>query len=225
MGLERITSNQSLTRTCTKPNQIASWLVHSWSTFGAKTSHGQTHIHKTHHSPDLGKPHLPLYSILCAWPRDQHPNVLLLGLLQLWGLVILREDLQLKWSLKQSCNPRWEISNCMLHATCTRGNQGDLWLLVVGSQFANLTFGPSFGHNLCFRCPNGSCEPILDIYVPRDFQWYKEILNLLGFDPKNCSLKIQESTKTPTPKVEAPLGVWGFIPSHFPSLPSCLLGS
>jgi hypothetical protein len=31
------------------------WLMHSWSTFGAKTSHVQPWIHKTHHSPDLGE--------------------------------------------------------------------------------------------------------------------------------------------------------------------------
>jgi hypothetical protein len=29
--------------------------MHSWSTFGAQTSHGQTRTHKTHHSPNLGK--------------------------------------------------------------------------------------------------------------------------------------------------------------------------
>jgi hypothetical protein len=35
--------------------------------------------------------------------------------------------------------------------------------LVVKNQIANLIPDPSFGHNLCFRCPNGSCDPILDI--------------------------------------------------------------
>jgi hypothetical protein len=25
--------------------------------------------------------------------------------------------------------------------------------------------GLSFGHNLCFKCPNESCEPILNIYI------------------------------------------------------------
>jgi hypothetical protein len=37
--------------------------------------------------------------------------------------------------------------------------------LVVESQTANLTLGLSFGHNLCFKYPNESCEPILDIYT------------------------------------------------------------
>jgi hypothetical protein len=116
--------------------------------------------------------------------------------------------------LKQSCSPRWKLSNDMWHTTWTQGNQGDSWLLVVGSQIAKLTLDPSFGHNLCFRYPNGSCEPILDIYVPRTFQWYKELFNLMSFDPYDHSLKIQESIGIPTPKVGAHLGMWKFIPSH-----------
>ncbi len=36
-------------------NQTTSWLVHGWSTFGARTSHGQIETHKIHHSPDLGE--------------------------------------------------------------------------------------------------------------------------------------------------------------------------
>jgi hypothetical protein len=64
---------------------------------------------------------------------------------------------------------------------------------MVRSQITNLTLGPSFGHNLCFKCPNGSCKLILDIYILRDFQWYKERLNPMSFDPYNCPLKIWES--------------------------------
>jgi hypothetical protein len=51
----------------------------------------------------------------------------------------------------------------MLHATWTQENQGDYQRLVVESQIANLTFGPSFSYNLCVECPNGSYKPILDI--------------------------------------------------------------
>jgi hypothetical protein len=29
--------------------------MHSWSTFGAQMNHGQTKIHKIHHSPYLGE--------------------------------------------------------------------------------------------------------------------------------------------------------------------------
>jgi len=109
----------------------------------------------------------------------------------------------------------------MSHATYTKGNRVDfwlLWLLMVRNQIANLIPGPSFGHNLCFRCPNEWCEPILDIYVSITLQWYKELFEPLGFDPWNRSLNIRESTKTLTPKMEAPLRMWGFIPSHFPSV-------
>jgi hypothetical protein len=90
----------------------------------------------------------------------------------------------------------------------------DSRLFVVRSQTGNSTPGPSFGHNLCFRCPNEQCEPILDIYAPRAFQWYKERHSTLRFDPCNRSLKFRKSTGTPSPKVGVALGVWVFIPSH-----------
>jgi hypothetical protein len=87
----------------------------------------------------------------------------------LWGPITLSTILWLRWCLKKSCILHRKLSNNMSHATYMQGNWGDSWLLVVKSQTANLTFGPSFGHNLCLKCPNGSCEPILDIYVPKDF--------------------------------------------------------
>jgi hypothetical protein len=104
----------------------------------------------------------------------------------------------------------------MSHGTCTQGNRINSQLLVVGSQTANLTTDLSFGHNLCFKHPNGWCEPILDVYVPKKFWWYKEHLKPLRFDPWNRPLKIRESTGTPTPKVE-PLGgvrVHSLTPFH-----------
>jgi hypothetical protein len=100
----------------------------------------------------------------------------------------------------------------MLQATYTQGNWGDSRLLMVKSQIVNLTFGPSFGHNLCFRCPNGSCEPISDIFVPRAFQWYKKNFNPMSFYPCNRLIKIQQSIGTLTPKMGNHLGVWGFFP-------------
>jgi hypothetical protein len=179
-----------------------------------------------------GSHHLPPYIILCAWPWDLHPNGILswdsqmrisyfpkLGLPQFWRPIILCADLWLKWGLKQSCIPCQELSNSMWHATCTQGNQGDSQLLVVGSQIANLTPNLSFGHNLCFKYPNGPCEPILDIFVPKDFQWHKEFFNPMSFGPCNPFLKIRETIRTPTPNVGVHLGMCGFIPSHFPALP------
>jgi hypothetical protein len=102
----------------------------------------------------------------------------------------------------------------MSHVTFTQGNWGDSWILVVGNQIGHLTLDLSFGHNLCFRCPNESCEPILDIHIAKAFQWYNELFNPLGFDSWNCSMKIRKSTGTLIPKMGALLGVWGFIPSH-----------
>jgi hypothetical protein len=174
-----------------------------------------------------GTRHLPPYSILCGWPQDQHPNGIFsqdsqlgvpkfpkLGLPRLWGPITLFSDLQLIWHLKQSYIPCRELFNGMSHATCTQGNQSDSRLLMVGSQIANLTPDLSFDHNLCFRCPNRSCEPISDIYVPRAFQWHVERFNPMSLDPYNHSLKIREPIGTLTPKMGTHLGVWRFIPSH-----------
>jgi hypothetical protein len=142
-----------------------------------------------------------------------------LGVLQLCGPITLCANLRLRWGLKQSCSLRQELFNEMWNVTYTQGNWVDSRLLVVGSQIGNLTLDLSFGHNLCFKCPNGSCELILDMYVSIFFQWYKKLFNSMGFDPCNCSLKIWESIGSPTSKVGAHLWVWGFLLSHFPALP------
>jgi len=46
--------------------------MHSWNNFGARMNHEQTHIHKTHHSPNLEEA-----TTLYAWPQGLHPNVIL----------------------------------------------------------------------------------------------------------------------------------------------------
>jgi hypothetical protein len=81
----------------------------------------------------------------------------------------------------------------MSHATYMQGNRVDSQLFVVESPTANLTLDLSFGLNLCFKCSNGRCEPILDIYVSIAFQCYKELSKAIGFNPNNYALKIQES--------------------------------
>ncbi len=146
-------------------------------------------------------------------PKSRQPR-----LQRLWSPITLRGNLKLRCGLKQSCSSCRELSNGMSHVICSQVNRIDSWLFLVGSQTGSLTPGPSFGHNLWFRCPNEQCEPILDIYVPRDFQWYKERHKPLSLDPSNCSLKFWESTGTPSPKMGAALGVWGFTPSHFLTL-------
>jgi hypothetical protein len=145
-----------------------------------------------------------------------------LGLPRLWGPITLCSDLWLRWGLKQSYNPHWELSHNMWHTTCMQGNWVESQLLVVGSQIANLTLGLSFGHNLCFKCPNGSWNPILDIYVSIAFQWYKKLFNPLALTPAITLWRFGSPPGFQIPKV-APLGVWRFIPSHFPSLLGFLL--
>ncbi len=175
----------------------------------------------------MGSHHLPFSSILCAFPWGSHPNGILsldfhlrvskfpkFKLSQFWGAITLCSNLWLRWGLKQSCSFRQELFKCMLHATCTQGNRVDSRLLMVGSPIANLTFNLSFGHNLCFKCPNGSCKFILDIYVSKVFQWQKKIFNPMGFDPCNCLLNIWESIGILPPKMGVHLEMWKFIPSH-----------
>ncbi len=106
----------------------------------------------------------------------------------------------------------------MWYNTCMQGNQGDSWLLMVVSQIIDLIPDPSFGHNVCFKYPNGSCKHILNIYILKTFEWYKELFNPMSVNLYNLLLKIWESIGTPTVKIRAHLVVWGFIPSLLPAL-------
>jgi hypothetical protein len=98
----------------------------------------------------------------------------------------------------------------MSHSRIGCREKVDSRLLIVGSQTASLTTGPSFAHNLGCRCPNDSCEGILDIYTSRTFHWYKEHSNEMRFDPCNRALSFQESLRTPFFPFS---GVWA-SPSH-----------
>jgi len=146
-----------------------------------------------------GSHHLPPYSILCVALLHSHPNgfysrdsqggVLKLSrirLSRLWEAIIPGSDLWLGWGLKQICSSPQELSKGVSHSTCTHRGRVDSRLLVVGSQTTSLTPDPSFDHNLCCRCPNGSCEAIFDIYTSRIFQRYKEHLKARCFDLWNC---------------------------------------
>jgi len=123
-----------------------------------------------------GSHHLPLYSIICTWPRGQHPNVILswdsqvgipkfskLGFLQLWKPITLRANLRLRWNLKQSCIPCQELSNGMWHHLHAR-ESGRF------PTFSGWESNCQFDFRLFFLAityvlstPNGSCELILDI--------------------------------------------------------------
>jgi len=141
-----------------------------------------------------GSHHLPCYNILCTSPRGPYSNGFLsrdsqvgvsksptLGLPRFWSPITLRKNLRARCYLKQSCSPCRELSNGMSHVICRQVNRVDSWLFLVKSQTG--TTSPSFGHNLYFRCPNEQWEPILDIYVPRAFQWHKECHKPLSFEP------------------------------------------
>jgi len=178
-----------------------------------------------------GNHHLLPYSILRMWPSGLHPNVILsqdfqvgspkifeIGILQLWRPITFCADLRLRWCLNQSCSSCQELSKSMWYTTYAQVNQGNSHFLVVVNQIGSLTPDLSFDHNMCFKYSNGKCKPILDIYVSRTFQWYKELFNPMNLGPCNCSLKIWESIGSPTPKVGTHLGVCGFMPSHLPPL-------
>ncbi len=127
--------------------------------------------------PELGgSHHLPPYNIFCTSPRGLHPNGFLsrdsqmgvpkspkLGLPRLRSPITLQANLRSRCSLKQKCSSHQDLSNDMSHAICRQVNWVDSRLFLVGSQTDNLTPGPSFGHNLYFRCPNEQCELILNI--------------------------------------------------------------
>ncbi len=178
-------------------NQLTCWLILCWNTFGVRTSHGRLWTHKTHHGPDLGEattlPHIvyfaPLHGgyiqmVFLSWDsRREVPKLPGLGFLQLCRAIISCSDLQLGRGLKQSCSSCQELSNGVSHATYTHGSWVDSRLFVIGSQTASLTPGFSFCHNLCYRCLNGSYEPILDIYTSIAFQWYKKNLQCKFFWP------------------------------------------
>jgi hypothetical protein len=183
--------------------------------------------HETHHGPDSGiSHHLTPYSILCVRPREWHPNVTLsqdspngvptlsrVGVPGLWDFIAPHPDLGLGRGLNQSYSPQRELSNAMLHYQSARWEQVDSWLLVVESQTASLTPGPSFAHNLGWRCPNDPCDAIFDIYVSRNFQWHQERLNARCFGPCYWALNVRESRRTPNPQL---FQVLGFTPTLWP---------
>jgi hypothetical protein len=158
-----------------------------------------------------GSHHLPPYSIQCVAPRHLHlngfysqdsqkgvPKMSRFGLPGLWELITLGSDFGLGWGLKQTCFSPQDLSNDVSHSICAHRGRVDSRLFVVGSQTASLTPDPSFNHNLCCRCPNGSCEAIFDICTSRPFQWYKEHLKARCFALCCRALKLRESQRTPS---------------------------
>jgi len=116
---------------------------------------------------------------------------------------VITPDCQV-WSwqgLNQSCSPRRDLFNDVLHYQFGGREEVDSRLFVVGSQTASLTPGPSFAHNLGYRCPNGQCEAIFDIYASIRFQWHQEHPNARCFEPCCRTLNIRESWRTLSPQL------------------------
>ncbi len=153
--------------------------MHSYSTFGARTRHRQTWTHKTHHGLYLGETTtFPL--IVLSMPSHRtstqmsfclgtptfpsgSPEISKIGTpatLQAHNFMCKPPiDVRSKATLYSSSRAFQRYVVCYLQTK----KSGNSWLLVVESQIDNLTLDLSFGHNLCFKYPNGSFEPILDM--------------------------------------------------------------
>jgi hypothetical protein len=106
-----------------------------------------------------------------------------------------------RWGLNQNYSPRRDLSNDVLHSQFGGREEVDSWLLVVKSQIASLTPGPSFAHNLGYRCPNDQWDAIFYIYASIPFQWHQEHRNERCFGPCRWTLNIRESRRTPNPQL------------------------
>jgi hypothetical protein len=162
------------------PKQTTTWLVHipgrPW-VLGQTTG---TLDHKTHHGPDSREvttfPHVVFsatlhgdYIQMVLFPGTpklesrNYPKTVPVGVPGLWTLITPDCGVWSQRGLNQSCSPCRYLSNSMSHSPFEGREEVDSWLLVVGSQTASLTPGPSFAHNLGDRCRNGQCEAIFDI--------------------------------------------------------------
>jgi len=76
------------------------------------------------------------------------PETVLVRVPGLWELITPDFRVGSRRGLNQSCSPRRDLSNDISHSQFEGREEVDSQLLVVGSQTANLTPGPSFAHNL-----------------------------------------------------------------------------
>jgi hypothetical protein len=137
-------------------------------------------------------------------------EIVLGGVPGLWELITPDCKVWSRQGLNQTCRPCRHLSNDVSHSQFGGRQEVDSRLLVVGSQSASLTPGPSFAHNLGDKCWNGQCEAIFDIYASRPFQWHWEHPNARCFGPCYRALNIQESRRTPNPHF---FQVLGFTPT------------
>jgi hypothetical protein len=88
----------------------------------------------------------------------------------LWELITPDYGVRSRRGPNQTCSPRRDLFNDVSNFRFEGREEVDSRLLMVGSRTANLTPGPSFAHNLSYRCPNGQCESIFYIYASIPFQ-------------------------------------------------------
>jgi hypothetical protein len=127
------------------------------------------------------------------------PEIVPGGVPGLWELITPDCKVWSRRGLNQTCSPRRDLSNDVSHSRFGGREKVDSRLLVVGSQTASLTPGPSFAHNLGYRCSNDQCEAIFYIYASRPFQWHQEHFNERFFVRCCRALNIRESRRTPNP--------------------------
>jgi hypothetical protein len=148
------------------------------------------------------------------------PETVLVGVPGLWELITPNFKVWSRRGLNKTCSPRQDLFNDVWHSQFRGREEVNSRLLVVGSQTASLTPGPSFAHNLGYRCPNGQCEAIFDIYASRPFQWHQEHLNARCFGPWCRTLNIRESRRTPSPH----FGSVGLHPHTWPKWGCDIIG-
>jgi len=148
---------------------------HSGTPLGVGTSHGHFGPQDTPRPGLGGSHHLPStprfgdYIQMALFPGTpklesrNYPETVPGGVPGLWELITPDCKVWSRRSLNQTCSPRRHLSNDVSHSQFGGREDVDSWLLVVGSQTASLTPGPSFAHNLGVRCPNGQCKAIFDI--------------------------------------------------------------
>ncbi len=105
----------------------------------------------------------------------------------------------------------------MSHTLCSQVNHVDSRLFMIGSQTGSLTPDPSFGHNLCFKCPNEQCEHILDIYVFKElFNDIKNVIRNWVLTPEIALWSFGNPQGLHFPEWELPWECEGLVP-HTPS--------
>jgi len=161
---------------------------HSGTPLGVGTSHGHFGPWDTPR-PNLGEattfPHIVFsvprfgdYIQMALFPGTPKlesrncPEIVPVRVPGLWELITPDCKVWSQRGLNQTCRPRRHLFNDVSHSQFAGWEEVDSRLLVVGSQIASLTLGPSFAHNLGDRCPNGQCEAIFDIYASRPLQWH-----------------------------------------------------